>query len=134
MFLGFPCRAVVKNLPASAGDTKDVGLIPESGTSLGEGNGYPLQYSWLSMGSPMVPWTEEPGSLWPIACMYVYIYRERAYNLYMEVSFLSGVQVLQKIILLEIKIIPGLGLPNCGFKPRSQKNFQVNLLHALTFC
>ena len=31
---------VVKNLPANAGD---VGLIPGSGRSPGEGNGYPLQ-------------------------------------------------------------------------------------------
>lgn len=55
-----------------------------------------------------------------------------AYSLYMKVSFLRG--VLQKIILLEIKIVSGLGLPDCGFKPRSQKNFQVYRLHALTFC
>ena len=32
----------VKSLPANAGDP---GLIPESGRSPGEGNGYPLQYS-----------------------------------------------------------------------------------------
>ena len=32
----------VKNLPANAGD---VGSIPGSGRSPGEGNGYPLQYS-----------------------------------------------------------------------------------------
>ena len=39
---------VVKNLPANAGD---VGLIPGSGRSPGEGNGIPLQYSCL--GNPM---------------------------------------------------------------------------------
>ena len=38
---------VVKNLPASAGDSRDVGLIPGSGRSLGGGNGNPLQYSCL---------------------------------------------------------------------------------------
>ena len=38
---------VIKNLPASAGDTKDVGSIPELGRSPLEGNGYPLQYSGL---------------------------------------------------------------------------------------
>ena len=38
---------VVKNLPASAGDVRDAGLIPRSGRSLGEGNGNPLQYSCL---------------------------------------------------------------------------------------
>ena len=40
---------MVKNLPANAGD---VGLIPGSGRSPGEGNGNPLQYSCL--GNPMV--------------------------------------------------------------------------------
>ena len=37
---------MVKNLPVSAGDTRDTGLIPESRSS-GVGNGNPLQYSWL---------------------------------------------------------------------------------------
>ena len=40
---------VVKNLPASAGDARDMGSILGSGRSPGEGN--PLQYSCL--GSPM---------------------------------------------------------------------------------
>ena len=38
---------VVKNLPANAGDIRDVGLIPESGRSPGGGHGNPLQYSCL---------------------------------------------------------------------------------------
>ena len=37
----------VKNLPANAGDVRDVGSIPELGRSPGGGNGYPLQYSCL---------------------------------------------------------------------------------------
>ena len=41
---GFPGGLVVKNLPASAGDT---GSIPGSGRSPGEGNGNLLQYSCL---------------------------------------------------------------------------------------
>ena len=36
---------VVKNLPANAGDVRDVGLVPGSGRSPGEGSGTPLQYS-----------------------------------------------------------------------------------------
>ena len=36
---------VVKNLRASEGDVRDVGLIPGSGRSSGEGHGNPLQYS-----------------------------------------------------------------------------------------
>ena len=42
---------VVKNLPASAGDLRDMGLIPGSGRSPGGGHGNPLQYSCLE--SPM---------------------------------------------------------------------------------
>ena len=38
---------MVKNQPASEGDTGDIGLIPQSGRSPGEGNGNPLQYSCL---------------------------------------------------------------------------------------
>ena len=38
---------VVKNSPANAGDLRDPVSIPESGRSLGEGNGSPLQYSYL---------------------------------------------------------------------------------------
>ena len=38
---------VVKNLPASAGDVKDVGSIPGSGRSPGGGQGSPLHYSCL---------------------------------------------------------------------------------------
>ena len=45
--MGFPGGAVVKNLPAKAGDTRDVGLIPGSGRSPGEGHGNRLQYSCL---------------------------------------------------------------------------------------
>ena len=51
----FPGGAVVKNLPANAGD---VGLIPGSGRSPGEGHGNPLHIlAWR------IPWTEEPGGL-----------------------------------------------------------------------
>ena len=38
---------VVKNLPANAGDLRDVGSIPELGRSPGGGHGNPLQYSCL---------------------------------------------------------------------------------------
>ena len=42
---------VVRNLPADAGDIGDLGLIPGSGRSPGEGNGNPPQYSCL--GNPI---------------------------------------------------------------------------------
>ena len=38
---------VEKNLPASAGDLRDMGSIPGLGRSPGEGHGNPLQYSCL---------------------------------------------------------------------------------------
>ena len=38
---------VVKNLPANAGDKRDVGSLPGLGQSLGEGNGNPVQCSCL---------------------------------------------------------------------------------------
>ena len=51
-------RLVVKNLPARAGNLRDLGSIPESGRSPEGGNGNPLQYSCLEN-----PWAEEPGRL-----------------------------------------------------------------------
>ena len=45
---GFPGGSVVKNPPVNAGD---MGLVPGSGRSSGEGNDYPLQCSCL--GNPM---------------------------------------------------------------------------------
>ena len=48
---GFLGGLVVKNLPAIAGDVRDMGLIPGSGRSPGGGHGSPLQYSCL--GNPM---------------------------------------------------------------------------------
>ena len=38
---------MVKNLPANEGDARDLGSIPGSGRSPGEGNGNSLQYSCL---------------------------------------------------------------------------------------
>ena len=46
---------MVKNMPANAGDT---GLISGLGRSPGEGNGNPVQYSYLE-----IPGIEEPGGL-----------------------------------------------------------------------
>ena len=44
-FLSFPGGSGVKNPPAKAGDTGDVGLIPGLGRSPKGGNGNSLQYS-----------------------------------------------------------------------------------------
>ena len=42
---------MIKNLPAKAGNTRDVGSIPGSGRPPREGNGNPIQYSCL--GNPV---------------------------------------------------------------------------------
>ena len=56
--LGFLDDTVVKNLPANAGDSRDVGLIPGSGRFLGLGNGTcSIIHAWR------IPWTEESGKL-----------------------------------------------------------------------
>ena len=49
---------VVKNPPASAGDIRDVGLIPGSGRSLEEEM---VTHSRILAWE--IPWTEEPGEL-----------------------------------------------------------------------
>ena len=47
---------MVKNLPANAGDARDMGLVPESGRSRGVGNGNPLQYSCLENSMDRGTW------------------------------------------------------------------------------
>ena len=48
---GIPSGSVVKNPPADAEDTRNLGSIPGLGRSPGGGHGNPLQYSCL--GNPM---------------------------------------------------------------------------------
>ena len=47
-----------KNMPANAGDTRDVGSISGLGKSPGEGNG-----NHFSILAWEIPWTEGPGRL-----------------------------------------------------------------------
>ena len=56
--MGFPSDSAIKNLPANAGDARDMSLIPGSGRSLGEGTGYMLQYSCLDN-------SKDRGASWP---------------------------------------------------------------------
>ena len=53
IFLG---GTVVKNLPADAGDARDVSSIPGFGRSPGEGNGFPMQYSCLENSMDRGDW------------------------------------------------------------------------------
>ena len=57
--MGFPGGSVVKNPPANAGDTRDMGSIPGLGRSPGEGNSNPLWYSFLE--NPM-----DRGTWWAV--------------------------------------------------------------------
>ena len=54
--MGFPGGSVVKNSPANAGDTIDMGSILGSRRSPGGGNGYPLQYSYLENPTDRGAW------------------------------------------------------------------------------
>ena len=45
--MSFPGSTMVKNLPANAGDARDMRLIPGFEGYPGVGNGNPLQYSFL---------------------------------------------------------------------------------------
>ena len=56
MLEGFPDGIVVKNLPANAGGTRDVSLIPGWQRSPGEGSGYPLKYSCLKNSMDRGAW------------------------------------------------------------------------------
>ena len=56
--MSFPGGLVVKNLPANAGDIRELGSIPGLGRYPGEENGNPLSIlAWR------IPWTEEAGGL-----------------------------------------------------------------------
>ena len=47
---------MAKNLPANAGDARDMSSIPGSGRSPGGGNGNPLQYSCLENSMDRGAW------------------------------------------------------------------------------
>ena len=47
---------MVRNLPANAGDLRDLRLIPGSGRSLGGGHSNPLQYSCLEKSHRQGAW------------------------------------------------------------------------------
>ena len=51
LLLGFPDNSVGKE---SACNTGDPGSVPGSGRCPGEGIGYPLQYSWVSLVAQLV--------------------------------------------------------------------------------
>ena len=56
LLTGFQMTLVVKNQPASAGDIRDVGLIPGSGRFPGGRNGNQVQYSCLENSMDRGAW------------------------------------------------------------------------------
>ena len=54
---GSQVALVIKNLPASSGDIRDMGSIPRSGRSPGGGATHSSILAWK------IPWTEQPGRL-----------------------------------------------------------------------
>ena len=50
-YLGFPDSSLGKESACNSGDP---GSIPGLGRSVGEGLGYPLQYSWISLVAQLV--------------------------------------------------------------------------------
>ena len=69
---------LVKNLPANAGDTREAGLIPGLGRSLGGGYGDPVQHSCLENphGQRSLvgcsPWGREESDTTELICMHTY--------------------------------------------------------------
>ena len=55
--------SLIAQLQESGYNAGDPGSIPGSGSSLGEGIGYPLQYSWASLVAQMV---KNPPVIWEI--------------------------------------------------------------------
>ena len=65
--MDFPGGTVVKNPPANARGTRDLGSVPGSGRSPGLGNGNPLQYSCLKNPMDRRAWqatVREVGKSW----------------------------------------------------------------------
>ena len=72
---------VVKDLHANARDTRDTGAIPGSGRTPGEGNGNPLQYSWLENSMDRGAWrtivhgvVKSQTQTWPTMCTHTHTY------------------------------------------------------------
>ena len=55
IYMGLPGGSMVKNLPANAGNVKDVGSIPGWRFPGGGHGNHSITLAWK------IPWTEEPG-------------------------------------------------------------------------
>ena len=82
---------MVKKLPANAGATGDLGLIPGCGRSPGVGNGNPLQYSFFfliahsSILAGIISGTEKPGRLQSIGSQRDWVHSTFPQNSHVEI-------------------------------------------------
>ena len=95
-FLASQVVLVVRNLPANAGDIRDVVSVPRSGRCPRGGHGNPLSIlAWR------VPWTEEPGELQTIELQRVrYDWNDLAYNLHILISKESWMKIKENLFQL----------------------------------
>ena len=106
---------MVKNPPAKAGDARDIGSIPGSGSSPGGGNGNPRQYSCLE--NPM-----DKGAWW--ADVYGVA---QSWTRLSDFTFTFHFQALEKEMATHSSVlawrIPGTGepgeLPSMGLYSRT---------------
>ena len=91
---------MVKNPPANAGDSGDMGLIPGLGRSPGGGNGNPFQYSYLENPMDRGAWLAEVHGVTK-SCTRLSIC---AHSLYHHYNFLRKEKFLRSVHLLNFAL------------------------------
>ena len=88
-----PGGAVVKYPPANVGDSRNMGSIPGLGRSPGEGNGNPLQYSYLENSMDREAW-------WAIATRVRHNWSQLIYLSisYMQVPCVQAVEKIEELL------------------------------------
>ena len=99
-----------ENLPAKAGDIRDMGLIPGSGRSPGKGNGNPVQYSCLENSMGRGAWWDVVHAMaksWTWLCHYLSLFFFRLKNIFNEtrdsikIMLICTLKSLASLILLQ---------------------------------
>ena len=95
---------VVKNLPANTGDATDVGSVPGSRRSPGEGNGNPLQYPCLRNSIALVHMVTKT---WTILSAHTHTHTHTDICVCLCAQLLSRVQLCSPVGYYEIlNIVP----------------------------
>ena len=87
---------MVKNLPANAGDIKDLSPIPGLGRSLEEG-----KTTHSSVLAWRIPWTEEPGRLQSMGLQKLGV-TEVTWKAHTNIIYLPVRKILQQCFYLEL--------------------------------